>query len=64
MKLNIELAARTERTNMPAFRTKLKNRSEIAEHTMAFHLEKPSGFEFKPGQYLDLTLIDPPEMDS
>lgn len=49
---------------MPGYKTKLKNRSEIAERTIAFCLERPSGFLFKAGQYLDLTLIDPPEMDS
>ena len=30
---------------------------------MAFHLEKPPGFQFKAGQYLNVTLIDPPETD-
>ncbi len=49
---------------MPAYKTTLKNCTEVAERTMAFYLEKPPGFQFKPGQYLDLTLIDPPEMDS
>jgi ferredoxin-NADP reductase len=42
----------------------LKHREEIAEGTMALHLEKPSGFEFRPGQSIDLTLINPPESDS
>jgi ferredoxin-NADP reductase len=49
---------------MPAYKTRLKSRSEIAERTMAFFLEKPPAFQFKPGQCLDLTLIDPPETDS
>jgi ferredoxin-NADP reductase len=31
---------------------------------MAFHFERPPGFQFKPGQTLDLTLIDPPETDA
>ena len=31
---------------------------------MAFHLEKPVGFKFKAGQYVDVTLINPPETDS
>src|SRR6202035_6017558 len=30
----------------------------------AFLLEKPSGWAFKAGQYLDMTLLDPPETDS
>ena len=43
---------------------KLLNRVEVAEGTMAFYFEKPSGFEFKPGQAADLTLLNPPETDS
>jgi ferredoxin-NADP reductase len=31
---------------------------------MAFHLERPYEFDFKPGQSADLTLINPPETDS
>ncbi len=31
---------------------------------MAFQFEKPSGWTFKAGQYLDMTLLDPPETDS
>ncbi|HVB57983.1 MAG TPA: FAD-dependent oxidoreductase [Candidatus Acidoferrales bacterium] len=53
-----------ERVLMPVYQTRLKTRADVAERTMAFQLEKPSGFQFKPGQYLDLTLIDPPQMDS
>jgi ferredoxin-NADP reductase len=46
------------------FMCKLKDRKEIAEGTMAFLFEKPSGWTFKPGQYLDMTLVDPSETDS
>jgi ferredoxin-NADP reductase len=42
----------------------LTNRKEIAEGTMAFRFELPAGFEFKPGQSLDLTLVNPPETDA
>jgi ferredoxin-NADP reductase len=31
---------------------------------MAFHFEKPLDFQFTPGQFADLTLIDPPENDA
>ncbi|PWB72848.1 oxidoreductase [candidate division GN15 bacterium] len=31
---------------------------------MAFYFEKPSGWTFKAGQSIDLTLIDPPETDA
>jgi len=44
--------------------SKLMGREEVAEGTMAFHFEKPSGFNFKPGQFADVTLTDPPETDA
>src|ERR1035438_2786549 len=46
------------------FTCKLKHREEVAEGTMAFRFEKPSAWTFKPGQYLDMTLLDPSETDS
>jgi ferredoxin-NADP reductase len=45
-------------------RPRLLGRDEVAEGTMAFYFEKPSGFDFKPGQSADLTLFNPPETDS
>jgi|SRR5215469_4475222 len=44
--------------------TVLRKREQIAEGTMAFHFDKPEGFEFRPGQALDWTLINPPETDA
>src|SRR5215469_15576724 len=49
---------------IPGYRTKLLNRVEVAEGTMAFLFEKPQGFDFRAGQSSDLTLEDPPENDS
>ncbi|HET6924593.1 MAG TPA: FAD-dependent oxidoreductase [Candidatus Saccharimonadales bacterium] len=43
---------------------KLIKKEEIATGTMAFHFEKPEGFEFRAGQFLDITLLDPPETDA
>ena len=48
----------------PGFMCKLRDREEVAEGTMAFRFEKPSGWTFKAGQYLDMTLLDPSETDS
>src|SRR5215470_9731697 len=48
---------------MAKYTTNLIERREVAEGTMAFHLEKPPGFQFKAGQYMNVTLIDPPETD-
>jgi hypothetical protein len=43
---------------MCAHRTTLLGRTEVAEGTMAFQIEKPTDFVFKPGQYIDLTISD------
>jgi len=45
------------------FDTHLLARDDVAENTMAFYLARPAGFDFKAGQYLDLTLVDPAETD-
>jgi len=39
--------------------TRLARHEEVAEGTMAFHLERPAGFEFKAGQAVELLLADP-----
>ena len=31
---------------------------------MAFHFDKPAGFEFKAGQFLEVALLNPPETDA
>ncbi len=46
------------------YTSKLLSRVEVAEGTMALYFEKPSLFEFKPGQASDVTLTDPPETDA
>ncbi len=48
----------------PIFMSKLKDRKEVAERTIAFRFEKPSGWTFKAGQFIDMTLLDPSETDS
>ncbi len=45
------------------YNVKLTKKEEIAEGTMAFHFEKPEGFQFKAGQTMDLTIINPAETD-
>ena len=49
---------------MPIYKTVLRRREEIADGTMAFHFEKPTGFVFKAGQFGDFTLINPSETDA
>jgi ferredoxin-NADP reductase len=43
---------------------KLLERIEVAERTLAFRFEKPVAFTFQAGQYINLTLVDPPETDA
>ncbi len=43
---------------------KVLARSAPAEGTLALRLERPIGFEYKPGQSIDLTLIEPSETDA
>jgi ferredoxin-NADP reductase len=44
-------------------RVRLTKREDLARQTQAFHFEKPAGFVFKPGQFVDMTLVDPPKTD-
>jgi NAD(P)H-flavin reductase len=50
--------------NWPTFLTKLRDREEVAERTMAFCFDKPASFKFTPGQFLDVTLLNPRDTDS
>ena len=50
--------------NWPTFMAKLAERHEVAENTMAFEFEKPAGWAFKAGQFIDITLLNPPEADA
>jgi ferredoxin-NADP reductase len=48
----------------PIFMSKLMSRHEVADRTTAFRFEKPLGWTFKAGQFLDMTLPDPSETDA
>lgn len=50
--------------NVSKYQVKLKDRFTVAERTMAFQFEKPPGFNFHPGQWIDLTLLNPGETDA
>jgi ferredoxin-NADP reductase len=54
----------TQEATWPIFMSKLKNRKEVAERTMAFQFEKPAHWTFKAGQFVDITLPNPPETDA
>jgi ferredoxin-NADP reductase len=49
---------------VPALMSALRTREKVAHGTMAFRFDKPPGWVFKAGQFLDLTLVDPPETDA
>ncbi|MGC2504464.1 MAG: FAD-dependent oxidoreductase, partial [Silvibacterium sp.] len=54
----------TNATKWPTIMTKLRSREEVAERTMAFHFDKPAGFVFTPGQFIDIDLLNPAETDT
>lgn len=43
---------------MTIFATRLAGVEQLAEGTMAFHLERPEGFDYQPGQAVDLQLVE------
>lgn len=51
-------------TSATSLQARLLKGEQIAEGTMAFHFAKPAGFEFRPGQTIDMTLLNPPETDA
>jgi ferredoxin-NADP reductase len=48
----------------PTFETALVRREMVAERTMSFHFAKPADWDYRAGQFIDITLLDPPETDS
>ena len=47
----------------PTFEAALVGRELVAERTMAFRFAKPATWTFRAGQFVDITLLDPPETD-
>lgn len=47
-----------------SFELQLIRQETVAWGTVALTFGKPAGFAFKPGQSIDLTLVDPPETDA
>jgi len=48
---------------MPTRTIELLRSETLASETMAFYFNKPDDFEFKAGQYVQLSLVNPPETD-
>jgi len=51
-------------TATSAYISNLQKREQIADGTMAFYFAKPLRFEFRAGQSIDLTLVNPPQTDA
>ncbi len=51
-------------TSTTTYVSRLLRSEYIAEGTMAFHLERPSDFSFRAGQYIEVRLVNPPETDA
>ncbi len=48
---------------MAASTVTLRRRETVATNTMAFHFDRPPDFRFEGGQSVELTLLEPTEMD-
>jgi ferredoxin-NADP reductase len=53
----------TTTATWPVFQTALVNRETVAERTMSFRFDKPTGWSYRAGQFVDITLLDPPQTD-
>lgn len=51
-------------TKWPTFDSPLKVRRQVAQGTMAFEFEKPDDWTFIAGQFVDITLANPPQTDA
>jgi len=49
---------------MPEYEAILKSKELLCKGTSALYFEKPEGFEFKPGQFADFTLLETGAIDS
>ena len=47
----------------PTFEAALMSRESVAEGTMSFRFAKPADWTYRAGQFVDITLLDPPETD-
>jgi ferredoxin-NADP reductase len=48
----------------PTFHAALVGRELAAERTMSFRFAKPADWTYRAGQFVDITLLDPPETDA
>lgn len=48
----------------PTFEAALLGRDLVADRTMASRFAKPADWNYRAGQFVDITLLDPPETDA
>jgi len=48
----------------PTFEAELVGREMVADRTMAFRFAKPNGWDYRAGQFIDITLLEPDETDA
>lgn len=48
----------------PIFEAALLGRDLVADRTMSFRFAKPADWNYRAGQFVDVTLLDPPETDA
>lgn len=58
------MCANAKESILPRYTVKLNKREAVAEGTTAFYFDKPADFTFKAGQFIEMTLLDPPETDA
>ena len=54
----------TTAAGWPTFVSALLRRERVADRTMAFTFAKPPGWDYRAGQFIDITLLEPPETDA
>lgn len=54
----------TQTAAWPIFEAPLLGREMVAERTMSFRWQKPADWTYRAGQFIDITLHDPPETDA
>lgn len=54
----------TQTVDWPVFEAPLIGRELVAERTMSFRWAKPADWSYRAGQFIDITLHDPPETDA
>lgn len=54
----------TETAAWPIFEASLVSRELVADRTMSFRWAKPADWSYRAGQFIDITLHDPPETDA